>query len=36
MKATETRTGFARTHRIKRTLFDSQEYRQLAKPCINS
>ena len=26
----ETRTGFARTHRIKRTLFGSQEYRQLA------
>ena len=30
VKATETRTGFARTHRIKRSLFDSQEYRQLA------
>ncbi|HEX4837189.1 MAG TPA: DNA topoisomerase (ATP-hydrolyzing) subunit B [Solirubrobacteraceae bacterium] len=30
VRATETRTGFARTHRIKRTLFDSQEYRQLA------
>jgi DNA gyrase subunit B len=30
VKATETRTGFARTHRIRRTLFDSQEYRQLA------
>ncbi len=30
VKATETRTGFARTHRIKRALFDSQEYRQLA------
>ena len=30
VKATETRTGFARTHRIKRDLFDSQEYRQLA------
>jgi DNA gyrase subunit B len=30
VKAVETRTGFARTHRIKRTLFDSQEYRQLA------
>jgi DNA gyrase subunit B len=29
VKAIETRTGFARTHRIKRTLFDSQEYRQL-------
>ena len=24
-------TGFARTHRIKRALFDSQEYRQLAR-----
>jgi DNA gyrase subunit B len=30
VKAVETRTGFARTHRIKRSLFDSQEYRQLA------
>jgi DNA gyrase subunit B len=30
VKAIETRTGFARTHRIKRSLFDSQEYRQLA------
>jgi DNA gyrase subunit B len=30
VKAIETRTGFARTHRIARTLFDSQEYRQLA------
>jgi DNA gyrase subunit B len=30
VKAIETRTGFARTHRIRRTLFDSQEYRQLA------
>jgi DNA gyrase subunit B len=30
VKATEKRTGFARTHRIKRSLFDSQEYRQLA------
>jgi DNA gyrase subunit B len=30
VKATEVRTGFARTHRIKRTLFESQEYRQLA------
>jgi DNA gyrase subunit B len=29
VKATETRTGFARTHRIRRALFDSQEYRQL-------
>ncbi|HST55626.1 MAG TPA: DNA topoisomerase (ATP-hydrolyzing) subunit B [Solirubrobacteraceae bacterium] len=31
VKATESKTGFARTHRIKRTLFDSQEYRQLAR-----
>jgi DNA gyrase subunit B len=31
VKATETSTGFARTHHIKRTLFDSQEYRQLAR-----
>jgi len=30
VKAMETSTGFARTHRIKRTLFSSQEYRQLA------
>jgi DNA gyrase subunit B len=30
VKAMETSTGFARTHRIKRTLFESQEYRQLA------
>jgi DNA gyrase subunit B len=30
VKATETRTGFARTHRLKRGLFESQEYRQLA------
>jgi DNA gyrase subunit B len=29
VKATEVRTGFARTHRIKHSLFDSQEYRQL-------
>jgi len=29
VKATEVRTGFARTHRIKRALFESQEYRQL-------
>jgi DNA gyrase subunit B len=29
VKATEARTGFARTHRIKRGLFESQEYRQL-------
>jgi DNA gyrase subunit B len=31
VKAVEASTGFARTHRIKRTLFDSQEYRQLIK-----
>ncbi|HEY2142326.1 MAG TPA: DNA topoisomerase (ATP-hydrolyzing) subunit B [Solirubrobacteraceae bacterium] len=31
VKAVETHTGFARTHRIKRALFDSQEYRQLAR-----
>ena len=31
VKAIESKTGFARTHRIKRTLFDSQEYRQLAR-----
>jgi DNA gyrase subunit B len=31
VKATESKTGFARTHRIKRSLFDSQEYRQLAR-----
>jgi DNA gyrase subunit B len=30
VRAVEARTGFARTHRIKRALFDSQEYRQLA------
>ncbi|HEU0250749.1 MAG TPA: DNA topoisomerase (ATP-hydrolyzing) subunit B [Solirubrobacteraceae bacterium] len=30
VKATETRTGFARTHRLRRGLFESQEYRQLA------
>jgi DNA gyrase subunit B len=30
VRAVETRTGFARTHRIARSLFDSQEYRQLA------
>ncbi len=30
VKAIETRTGFARTHHIKRSLFDSQEYRQLS------
>ena len=31
VKAVEANTGFARTHRIKRALFDSQEYRQLAR-----
>ncbi len=31
VKATESKTGFARTHRIQRALFDSQEYRQLAR-----
>jgi DNA gyrase subunit B len=31
VKAVETRTGFARTHRIKRALFSSPEYRQLVK-----
>jgi DNA gyrase subunit B len=31
VKAIETRTGFARTHSIKRNLFDSQEYGQLAR-----
>jgi DNA gyrase subunit B len=31
VKAVETKTGFARTHRLKRILFDSQEYRQLAR-----
>jgi DNA gyrase subunit B len=31
VKAIEASTGFARTHRIKRSLFDSQEYRQLAR-----
>ncbi len=31
VKAVETSTGFARTHRISRELFDSQEYRQLAR-----
>jgi DNA gyrase subunit B len=30
VKAIETRTGFARTHRIRRSLFDSEEYRSLA------
>ena len=31
VKAVEASTGFARTHRIERALFDSQEYRQLAR-----
>jgi DNA gyrase subunit B len=31
VKATEAASGFARTHRIKRALFESQEYRQLAR-----
>jgi DNA gyrase subunit B len=31
VKATEAKTGFARTHRIERSLFDSQEYRQLVR-----
>ncbi len=31
VKAVETSTGFARTHRIKRDLFHSDEYRQLAR-----
>ncbi len=31
VKAVETSTGFARTHRIARELFHSQEYRQLAR-----
>jgi len=31
VKAVETSTGFARTHKIDRTLFASQEYRQLAR-----
>jgi DNA gyrase subunit B len=31
VKAVEASTGFARTHRIKRTLFESNEYRQLVK-----
>jgi len=30
VKAVEASTGFARTHRIRRSLFDSPEYRQLA------
>jgi DNA gyrase subunit B len=31
VKAVEASTGFARTHRIKRTLFESNEYRQLVR-----
>jgi DNA gyrase subunit B len=31
VKAVEARTGFARTHTIKRDMFDSAEYRQLAR-----
>jgi DNA gyrase subunit B len=31
IKAVEASTGFARTHRLKRALFDSHEYRQLAR-----
>jgi DNA gyrase subunit B len=31
VKAVESKTGFARTHNIPRSLFDSQEYRQLAR-----
>jgi len=31
VKAVEAKTGFARTHRIRASLFDSQEYRQLAR-----
>jgi DNA gyrase subunit B len=31
IKAVEAKTGFARIHRIKRSLFDSQEYRSLAR-----
>jgi DNA gyrase subunit B len=31
VKAVESKTGFARTHNIKRSLFDSQEYRQLVR-----
>jgi DNA gyrase subunit B len=31
IKAIEAKTGFARVHLIKRSLFDSQEYRQLAR-----
>jgi DNA gyrase subunit B len=31
VRAIEAKTGFALTHRIKRSLFDSEEYRQLAR-----
>jgi DNA gyrase subunit B len=31
VKAVEAKTGFARTHTIRRDLFESQEYRQLAR-----
>ncbi len=31
VRAVEAQSGFARVHRIKRSLFDSQEYRQLAR-----
>jgi DNA gyrase subunit B len=31
VKAVEAKTGFARTHRIKRSMFESSEYRQLAR-----
>ncbi len=31
VKAVEAKTGFALTHRLNRSLFDSQEYRQLAR-----
>jgi len=31
VRAVETRTGFARVHRIKRSLFDSQEFRQFSR-----
>ncbi len=31
VKAVEARTGFARAHRLKRSMFDSQEYRKLVQ-----
>jgi DNA gyrase subunit B len=31
VRAVETRTGFARVHRLPRTMFDSQEYRKLVQ-----